>query len=88
MKQITNLTTRPVVLSDGTILAAAGTKGAAKQTEKLSDADARRLSGSIHVIDVVDESAPKPAAGAAGRTAARTSRSEASGPEGEGESKK
>ena len=50
--RITNMTTRPVVLEDGTILAALGTEGATKTVESLSETDARRLGDSIVVRDV------------------------------------
>jgi len=52
MKQITNLTSRPVVLEDGTILAAARTDGSVKSVESVSESDARRLGDSIFVSDV------------------------------------
>ncbi len=62
MKQLTNLTKRPVVLADGTILAAAGTSGASKPVEVLSDTDVRRLGASVHVGDVAIASRVAPAA--------------------------
>jgi hypothetical protein len=51
--RLTNLTTRPVVLSDGTVLAAAGTDGASKEVKELSDRDRARLvhRGAVHVTD-------------------------------------
>lgn len=52
MKELTNHTTRALPLSDGTILAAAGTAGSVKQVDSLSDDDARRLDGHIFVRDV------------------------------------
>lgn len=59
MKEVVNLTTRSLMLSDGTGLAAKGTPGSVKQVESVSDKDARRLSGMIVVRDV--EVAPAPA---------------------------
>lgn len=49
--EITNLTGRPVVLSDGTIVSAAGTEGSSKTVETLSDRDRKRLVGraAVHV---------------------------------------
>lgn len=73
MKQITNLTMRPVHLGDGTILAAARTEGSVKQVESLSDVDSRRLGDSISVSDV-------DASGNAGKDAGRTARTDAGAP--------
>lgn len=58
MKEVTNLTTRALTLSDeaGTVLAAAGTPGSVRQFEGIREDDARRLSGMIHVREV--EAAP------------------------------
>ena len=82
MKQITNLTTRPVVLDDGTILAAAKTKGSVKQVESVSEFDVRRLGSSIHISDVTVESkVPR----AKSEDAARTARKDAGAPVAEGE---
>ncbi len=49
--KITNLTGRPVVLNDGTIVSAAGTRGSSKTVETLSDRDRKRLvdHGAVHV---------------------------------------
>jgi len=74
MKQITNLTSRPVVLADGTMLAAARTDGSVKQVESLSEVDERRLGDSIFVSDI-DASVN------AGKDAARTARKDAGAPE-------
>jgi hypothetical protein len=78
MKKITNLTTRPVVLEDGTILAASRTEGSVKKVKSLSDGDARRLAGSIHVADM-DAITDK--------DAGRTARADASAPKKEENSK-
>lgn len=49
--RVTNLTSRPQVLDDGTILAAAGTDGASKDVAELSDRDRKRLvdRGEVHM---------------------------------------
>jgi hypothetical protein len=57
MKELVNLTTRALPLSDGTMLAAKGTDGSVKQVESISDDDARRLGNMICVREV--ESAGK-----------------------------
>lgn len=61
MKEIVNMTSRPIVLEDGTIIAAAGTDGSVKSVE-LSEGDARRLSDSIFVRDVSAAEAPRKSA--------------------------
>lgn len=43
MKEVQNLHTQPVTLSDGTVLAAAGTRGSTKSVEGLSPSDEKRL---------------------------------------------
>jgi hypothetical protein len=45
MTEVTNQTRRPQTLSDGTILAAAGTNGSTKTVNAISDADQKRLGG-------------------------------------------
>ena len=60
MKEIVNLTSRPIVLGDGTIVAATSTEGSVKRVEEISDADARRLGDSIAVRDVAVESSKTP----------------------------
>lgn len=52
MKEVVNLTTRALPLSDGTMLAAKGTPGSVKQVESVNEKDARRLSGMIFIRDV------------------------------------
>ena len=53
MVRVTNLTSRPQVLSDGTVLAAAGTDGASKVVSEFSDRDRKRLvpRGYVHVAE-------------------------------------
>jgi hypothetical protein len=59
MMRVTNLMTRSLTLSDGTILAAAGTKGASKPVEVISDADRQRLAGRGYIsISEVTVEAP------------------------------
>jgi hypothetical protein len=41
--RLTNMTTRPVSLSNGTMLAAAGTEGSSKEVKELSERDRKRL---------------------------------------------
>ncbi len=58
MKELINQQTQPLVLEDGTVLAAAGSKGSVRHVESISDADVRRLAdrGLIAVRDVEFES--------------------------------
>ncbi len=68
--KVTNLTSRSVTLSDGTILAAAGHAGSSKEIERFSDLDRARLTdrGHVHVHEVearpqTDDGGPKAVAG-------------------------
>lgn len=58
MKIINNYT-KPIVLDDGTILAAAGTSGSEREVKRLSERDQRRYveTGRIAVIEPVKETA-------------------------------
>jgi len=95
MKEVTNQTRRPQTLSDGTILAAAGTLGATKSVAAVSEGDEKRLvrSGAISVRDKPGALKPaqsptskvqRPEAPAAASAAAAVSAQ----PQAEGDSKK
>ena len=55
MKQLTNVSTRALPLADGTILAAAGTKGSQRLVEAVDEKDQRLIDrGFINVGDNVE----------------------------------
>ncbi len=58
MKEIVNTTSRPIVLENGTILAAAGTEGSVKRVENISETELARLSGAIVLRDAEIEQPP------------------------------
>ena len=61
MKEVINQQTQPVVLDDGTILAAAGTDGSVKEVAGISENDQRLLDrGLISVRDQKLKAVPNP----------------------------
>jgi hypothetical protein len=56
--KLTNNHRQPLVLDDGTILAAAGTDGSVREVESISDRDRRRYVDSGRIAVVGDSAAP------------------------------
>jgi hypothetical protein len=54
MKEIINRCSHPIVLEDGTVLAAAGTKGSVKRVDKLTEREEKRIleHGHAHINDL------------------------------------
>lgn len=50
MKEVTNLHTQPLALEDGTVLAAAGTDGATKAVDSVSETDARLVDRNLIIV--------------------------------------
>lgn len=91
--KLTNLSNHPVVLSDGIVLAAAGTSGSSKDVREFNDRDRKRLRGAVSVSEqaaaekepekgpTVSEGVRKPETAGSSKDAGRTARKEASVPE-------